>query len=359
MFAGIVGVLLLAGWISWLVAARVDVYRVSADARIEVTPAPTQVAASTTGRVVHVDLSVGARVEAGHPLVVLDTTSEVASLERARAKLEALAPELASIDREVESELLLEGRGDAGDRETEREVLARQRGAEAELLRAQDETIRVRALVESGALPAAELSRATTDEAKRRSTYDAITHESKARASDRGQRAAARASRREQLERQRLELVGEQSEIAGEIERLTLVIERSTIRAPFAGMLGAVAPVRPGGVLSVGDVVATVVPDGTLQVAARYPAASIGRIVPGQRAQIRLDAFPWTSYGAVPARVERVGSELQDGFIRVELSLTAETGGIALAHGMTGQVEIQVEQTSPVDLLARTLGADR
>jgi membrane fusion protein (multidrug efflux system) len=359
IFVGGLGVVLLGLWIAWMAIGRVSVYRTSVRARLEVTPAPAQVAAVIGGRVVEVDLAIGARVEANQALVVLDTRIEAASLDRARVRLAAITPELASIDRELEAEDAVEHSGDAGDRETERQALARQRGAEAELARAEEEAIRVRALVDSGALPAAELSRANAEEAKARATFDAAVHEAKALGSSRTERAAGRSTRREQLQRQRLDLEAERTAVQGELEQLDLVIARSTLRAPVAGVLGAIDPVQPGAVLEPGAVIATVVPDGALQVVADYGADAIGRIAPGQPARVRLDGFPWTHYGTVATRVERVSTELRDGVIRVELALVPTDGRIPLAHGMTGQVEIEVEQISPAELLVRTLGDDR
>lgn len=338
---------------------RVSVYRTSVRARLEVTPAPAQVAAVIGGRVVQVDLAIGARVAADQALVVLDTRLEESAVVRARIRLAAITPELASIDRELEAEDTVAHSGSASDRETERQALARQRGAEAELARAEEEAVRVRSLVESGALPAADRSRANSEEARARATFEAAVHEANALGSNRAERAAGRSTRREQLQRQRLDLEAERTTVQGELEELDLVIARSTLRAPVAGVLGAVDPVQPGAVLEPGEIVATVVPDGALQVVADYGADAIGRIAPGQPARVRLDGFPWTHYGTVATRVARVSTELRDGVIRVELALLPTDGRIPLAHGMTGRVEIEVEQISPAELVVRTLGDDR
>jgi len=112
-------------------------------------------------------------------------------------------------------------------------------------------------------------------------------------------------------------------------------------------------------VVRIGDPIATVVPAGGLRAVAWFaPAAALGRIAPGQPAQMRLDGFPWTAFGAVPARVERIADEPDEaGRIRVELALDpADDAAIPLQHGLPGVVEVEVERLSPAALALRAAG---
>jgi membrane fusion protein (multidrug efflux system) len=94
-----------------------------------------------------------------------------------------------------------------------------------------------------------------------------------------------------------------------------------------------------------------------LIVAEFNPATAIGRIRPNQRAQLRLDGFPWAQFGSVDAKVLRVAGEIRDRSVRVELSATRDaTRGLTLRHGMTGMVEVSIEDISPALLLLRTIG---
>ena len=70
-----------------------------------------------------------------------------------------------------------------------------------------------------------------------------------------------------------------------------------------------------------------------------------------------FDAFPWGQYGTIPVTISRVGQEPRDGTIRVEcdVSLPGNTS-IPLQHGLTGQLEVEVEQTSPMALVLRVIG---
>src|SRR5204862_4061883 len=87
------------------------------------------------------------------------------------------------------------------------------------------------------------------------------------------------------------------------------------------------------------------------------PQAALGRIAPGQQAKMRLDGFPWTEYGAVPAVVTRVASEVRDGMVRVELAIDgSQPTRIPLQHGLPGSIEVTVERIAPAALVLRTAG---
>src|SRR5690242_1727533 len=89
------------GWIVWMAAAEVPLFRTSERAHLEVLPAPSRVAVPLAGRVVSPPLVVGARVAAGDVLVELDAAAERIALARAQAQLAALDPELAALEREL------------------------------------------------------------------------------------------------------------------------------------------------------------------------------------------------------------------------------------------------------------------
>ena len=93
------------------------------------------------------------------------------------------------------------------------------------------------------------------------------------------------------------------------------------------------------------------------QAVAHFPPDALLRIQPGQSGLLRLDDFPWGEYGTVQVSVVEVGEELQDGRFQVELRLEPEADSlIPLQSGLTGSVEIEVEQLSPITILLRTTG---
>ena len=52
-----------------------------------------------------------------------------------------------------------------------------------------------------------------------------------------------------------------------------------------------------------------VVPLGTLEAKVYLTNRDVGFAKPGQEAQIRVDAFPFTQFGSIPGRLKRVGTE--------------------------------------------------
>jgi multidrug resistance efflux pump len=90
---------------------------------------------------------------------------------------------------------------------------------------------------------------------------------------------------------------------------------------------------------------------------ADFPPATLGHIQRGQPARLRLDGYPWTQYGTVPATVSRVTVHDRGDAVRVELALHPRPGSaIPLQAGMPGRVEIEVSRVSPATLLLRAVG---
>ena len=119
-----------------------------------------------------------------------------------------------------------------------------------------------------------------------------------------------------------------------------------------------VATLQVGTWVREGARLGAVVPPGTLKVMADFlPSAAIGRIQAGQPARLRLEAFPWTQYGAISATVSSVASEVRDGLVRVELATHPNSASlIPFQHGLPGTVEVEVDRVSPAILVLRTAG---
>ncbi len=95
-----VGVLLgLAG--IWLVLARVPVYAVSDAARLQAKDEIHPVDVQVSGRVMVVNLPVGAHVRKGDLLVRLDATDVDLQLDEARATARGLTAQIAAVEAEI------------------------------------------------------------------------------------------------------------------------------------------------------------------------------------------------------------------------------------------------------------------
>jgi membrane fusion protein (multidrug efflux system) len=182
----------------------------------------------------------------------------------------------------------------------------------------------------------------------------AVTRQDKdQRAKQSGQQAVV-----ENLNRDAATLEGEVRTRMAIIERLKHEIELRVVRAPASGELGEAPPLQPGQFLREGDKLGAVIPGGKLRAVAEFaPSSATGRVQSGQRARLRLDGFAWTEYGQLRATVSRVASEPRSGRVRVELAVDPESAPlIPSQHGLTGQVEIEIERVSPAELALRSVG---
>jgi multidrug resistance efflux pump len=350
---------LMAGWVAWAIESRVTRYEISESARLEVDRAAYAIQTSSTGRLAVSNLVLGKEVRAGDILAELDSTAERLSLQQERARLGAFQPQLAALQAQMASE-------DQG-RTAERSVLAlsidgaraQYREAEEQATAAGQQADRALRLHAEGILSQADSERAQAEALSRRAAADnlkiaiaRLEPELKVREQD-------REVRKKQIATDIAELEAEMANASAAMERAQYEIEHHRIRAPISGRLGECAPLRPGAHLSAGQQLGVILPPGKIQVIAEFqPAAALGKLHPGQQAQVRLDGFPWAQYGTIPAEVSRVADEIRDGRVRVELALGPTLRiPIPLQHGLPGSVAIEVERLSPAQMLLRSAGA--
>lgn len=351
---------LLVAWLLWFLRADIPLYEVSTRARFEVDRAAAPVQSPVAGRVAESRLSLGASVRAGDVIVVLDTAVVAGEIAGERANLAAVVPQLTALDREIAAREAVVHELARTESATVDEARARQRAPEASARYASEEADRIAQLSKAGknkSVTELEVLRLTAEAERRHAEADAarlavqrLLQESRERA---GEQRAALAG----LARQRAQLEARSAQVTAALTQLDQQMELRHVRAPISGRLGEVMPLRPGTFVHEGDRIATVVPAGALRVVAEFaPSAAVGRVSAGQHARVRLDGFPWTEYGTLPARVTTVGSEVREGSVRVELAVQRGVSRIPAQHGMPGAVEIEVEHVTPMALLLRTAG---
>jgi membrane fusion protein (multidrug efflux system) len=352
-----VAIALLAAWAGWFTFARVPVYEISTEARVEAASAAHAIDAPVAGRVVTVNMTVGLEVEAGQPLVELDTERVSSRVAEEDARLQGLVARLDAL-REARAAEVATGasqrRADAtaidGAEARQQQAVSAQRLAEAEARRTAE-------LSEQGLASAADLEQAREAAEQQRAAVAAAESDLARLRAQRDQNDSAHRGRLADSDRQIATLEAEVEQIRAAAGRLDREVADRVIRAPVAGRLGEVAELRPGAVVIGGERIAVVIPEGELVLVSRFPVASaLGRVRAGQEAKMRLDAFPWIHYGQVRARVIRVGSEPADGAIRVELQVDETPAGVALEHGLSGTVAVTVERVSPALLVLRAVG---
>lgn len=349
---------LLSAWALWFFLARLTLYVVSTTARLEVSEAAHSVEAQVTGRIRATYLILGQKVQGGDVLVELDADVQRLRLEAERTRLTALVTEPAMFHDEISAEEAARREDQQAGRIALDQARARYREAEAAAQLGVQEATRMAQLFARAYVAEMDALRVKVEARKRREVANALHLEISRLERDLLTRASDRQVSIQRLMREVTQIEGQIAATRAVIEQTEYEIEQRYVRAPVPGRLGAVAMLQVGAVVRQGDKLGTVVPLGTLKVMTHFlPSAALGRIQPGQPAQLRLEGFPWTQYGAVSATVANVASEVRDGQVRVELAVRPDaTPLIPLQHGLPGTVEVEVDRVSPATLVLRTAG---
>lgn len=354
----IAATLLIGLWIAWLVFSRMTVYAVSEDGRLLAAGAATPVQAPVSGVITENALVLEREVHAGDVLVVLDSSAEKLRLAEEETRIRGLEESVASVETIVAAErALAEANARAGaSRVASASVRAHAASEVATLTKQQDEAMR--RLRDASLATGLEALR-SAEEMQRQRGQLAISGADAATAS-----ADLERIRREtdvRLSTLARDLTDLRSRIAASrsiVTQLEWEIARRSLRSPVDGVVADVAPVPKGSAVANNQVLATVIPRAKMRWVAFFsPRSAVGRIRAGQRARIRLDAFPWTAYGALEARVVSVGSEPRDQRVRVELEIE-DAAGLRLSHGMTGTADVETEELSPLRALLRAIGGN-
>lgn len=352
--AGLLG----AAWIAWFTLGRVTLWEVSPQARLEVQQTAHPVAAPLGAALHRSHLQLGRRVQAGEVLAELDDRAAQARLREEAGRAAALPARRRALLQEIDALAA----GVQGDRQSAvaaaQAATARAAEWQAQIDYARDHERRLVAEAAAGGVPEIDALRARAEARRLHAAAEGQAAEARRLAADAQVREAQGRSRIDALRGQLAALDGEAATLAAGLARLQAEAERYRLRAPVAGVLADVPPLSPGSWVAEGQRLATVVPDGELRVVADFaPAAALGRVQPGQSAQVRLDGFPWLAHGTLAARVQQVAGEVRDQRLRVELRLEPGAGAaLPLRHGLQGSVEVALEQVSPATLLLRTLG---
>jgi membrane fusion protein (multidrug efflux system) len=339
--------------------------KVSSQGRIEPHNAVYRLEPSAAGRVVRSLLNLDEEVKQGDLLIEFDSRSEQLELEQSKATSAAQDQELAVVREQItnkKDELAATGLVDEvavrEAEEREKELAPRHRLAEQRAQLAQQS-------------PSGSISE--LEKLERLTEADSLKSNSRAQGLEIVRLRREQAVRRQTiaasllgLRREELRLEGSLRELKVASDRLQYLIEKKKYRAPASGRLVDVAELAGGDFIADGQRLGTILAaDAEVRVRARFPKEMVGIVQPGQTAQLKLDGYPWTIYGTVPARVTRVGTEpgiaatpeAIPGTVRVELDIQSPVDPrIQLQHGLTATVEVEVARVSPVALLMRAIG---
>lgn len=357
----LIGLLLFcAGWGYWATHASVPIYATSAQARLVSKQEPVVVQAQAEGPLVEIVSGVATPVAEAQVLARVDGRKLSLELEQQRALLKLIDEvEQPALKRQIE---LLEASMSQGAtlsariKESEaqlQESIAAERHAKEELKR-QEMLLSVGAQTEAGiSAQRALVERLAQGVTRWRSTISRVRGEG-------GQERRAFGAEVAKLEQAQGTLSRERAALVGSLSQLELALSRYQLTAPISGTLTSPTP-RPqvGAIVTLGQPLAIIVPDGPVIVEATFdPKGLSGRVAKGQRAKLRLDAFVWTRYGELELEVIEVAREPVDGllYVRAALIHEAKLSPQLRRHGLTGRIEVAIEQLTPWALLLRQLG---
>ena len=350
--------LLLLLWFFWAFLGRVKLHLVSDHARLEMGQDAYPLRLAVAGRVKASHLEVGKSVEKGDLLLQLDAEEVERGIQEATrvlAQLEEAEVNRAGAFLEEQRALKLQHKR----LESERAKI-RVRLSEAKVLAEEGRGIltRFKNILEEGLLPEIDYIKAKMEVT--RLDADVASLEREQERADTGLTEAD--ARQEQAYRdgevRRLALARQTEHAGADVDTRKHHLEDYQIRAESSGSIAETIALPPGIWLPQGTSYATLLPPGTVKVRAQFtPGQALGRIEQGQMAVLRFPAFPWLHYGSRGADVIAVSGEIRDGFL--EITLRPEEmpeSQIPLAHGMTCQVEIVIDEVSPWVLFLRKLG---
>lgn len=348
------------------------------------------------GTVKAIRVADGDGVRAGEVLIELDPTLARADRGRVAAELDAARQELAR-QRAFVTAVANGGRAPAGTT-----LAAAQRSALAQATA--EHLSRLRQLDQAIVRRRAELQAAQEQARKLRRTLPLVTERANAVAKLAGTGLVPRQSVLE-LEQERIEaeqdlaaaeasarateaaigeLIEEHRSLQAEASRTALdriaeletrvaALEQETVkaerlatetelRAPVDGEVQQLTVHTVGGVVKPGETLAVVVPAGpALEVEALVLNKDIGFIAEGQKAAVKLDAFPFTRYGTLEGTVASVGEDSMPHEqlgpvypVRIRIlknSIRAVGRDVRLSSGMAASVEVRTGERRIVDFL--------
>lgn len=349
-------VVLLLFWFGWLLLAPLNITKQGSGVLQNGQP-EIAITASVDGRVQSLEVAAGAQVVGGDALVYIQAEAEQQqlvsvqkSLDEQRAALIALQAAQAGenqalrIQQESLAEKQLTLKAQIASVQTryeqQQKMVTLLQGASSAVskIELQKEQLQLQELHEHLLITRQQQAQANSD-------YQQVLEQKKINSSRFEQQNSDQQSRIAALE---VELAQAQ-QAAG----------HKVLRAPKNARVAEVMPMQAGQWITAGTQLATLIPEGDLQVVAQFnPADAQGYLQAGQQARIQVDSFPWLQFGAVNAEIVKIDEAARDGVIRVVLVLKGKNK-LALRSGMTGQVIVDVASATPWQLLMQSLGRQR
>ena len=133
------------------------------------------------------------------------------------------------------------------------------------------------------------------------------------------------------------------------LEAVELTLEQATLRAPFDGVVAAVH-ITPGEMPPTGLPAITLLDDSAFRLVAQADEMDVGQLIPGQSAQVTVEAFPDVT---IPGTLQRIApaATMEGGVVYYELTIMLDPTDLPLRADMTANATILVDELEDVLLL--------
>ena len=170
-----------------------------------------------------------------------------------------------------------------------------------------------------------------------------------------------------QLQEDQIRLQSRKSinQMSNQLQQAEVQLQYQNVVAPVAGVVFD-PQTRPEGVLQPGERILSIVPQQGLYAEVFVPNKDIGFVKTGQSAKIRVDAFPFTRYGELPAAVSQIAADALEPdakqnfyrfpVLKLERS-TLESSGVSipLKPGMAVTSNLKLRDKRVISLLSDLL----
>jgi len=111
-----------------------------------------------------------------------------------------------------------------------------------------------------------------------------------------------------QLNKLEQESLREISDLERQLVEVQDTITKEKLTAPVSGIVFGMVPSSAGYAASAGETLVKVVPGGEIEAKIYITNKDVGFMTPGMKAQIRVDAFPYTQFGSITGALKSVGT---------------------------------------------------
>ena len=185
--------------------------------------------------------------------------------------------------------------------EESRAVKARKRGVEARL-KGLNRSLNTESGIYSNILPLAEIgAMQQTEVLRQRNKVEQLESEVQQAGADLEEVEA-------QLNKLEQESLREISDLERQLVEVEDTITKEKLSAPVSGIVFGMVPSSSGYAASAGETLVKVVPGGEIEAKIYITNKDVGFMKPGMKAQIRVDAFPYTQFGSITGALKSVGT---------------------------------------------------